>query len=158
MRQEKVNYDIYQLTSLYEKVTDPAAETHSDILAFEVIKASSELAERLNLLEGALVYYVKRVRFIRQIAVTLEETWMPLALFPDLSYAVMQGSKYHYIEEVKQLVIDRSEQEIIPVLPLGAGGGGARYRPCQAHYREGLPWLFARWHRVRVQSQLLQER
>ncbi|MEN9532937.1 MAG: hypothetical protein RIQ83_2161, partial [Pseudomonadota bacterium] len=47
----------------------------------------------------------------------LEETWMPLALFPDLSYAVMQGSKYHYIEEVKQLVIDRSEQEIIPVLP-----------------------------------------
>ncbi|WP_421385934.1 GntR family transcriptional regulator [Aeromonas veronii] len=117
VRQEKVNYDIYQLTSLYEKVTDQAAETHSDILAFEVIKASSELAERLNLLEGALVYYVKRVRFIRQIAVTLEETWMPLALFPDLSYAVMQGSKYHYIEEVKQLVIDRSEQEIIPVLP-----------------------------------------
>lgn len=47
-------------------------------------------------------------------AVALEETWMPLALFPDLTWQVMENSKYHFIEEVKKMVIDRSEQEIIP--------------------------------------------
>ena len=35
----------------------------------------------------------------------------------DLNYQVMQGSKYHYIENDKKMVIDRSEQEVIPVLP-----------------------------------------
>ncbi|MCG6214835.1 UTRA domain-containing protein, partial [Vibrio furnissii] len=49
--------------------------------------------------------------------ITVEETWMPTNLFPDLTYQVMQGSKYDYIENQKQLVIDRSEQEIIPILP-----------------------------------------
>lgn len=29
----------------------------------------------------------------------------------------MEQSKYHYIEQVKKLVIDRSEQEILPVMP-----------------------------------------
>ncbi|PUV05651.1 transcriptional regulator, partial [Acinetobacter baumannii] len=47
----------------------------------------------------------------------LEETWMPLALFPDLTWQVMENSKYHFIEEVKKMVIDRSEQEIIPLMP-----------------------------------------
>lgn len=29
----------------------------------------------------------------------------------------MENSKYHYIETFKKMVIDRSEQEIIPVIP-----------------------------------------
>ena len=42
---------------------------------------------------------------------------MPLALFPDLTWEVMENSKYHYIEQIKKMVIDRSEQEIVPVMP-----------------------------------------
>ena len=42
---------------------------------------------------------------------------MPLALFPDLTWEVMENSKYHYIEQIKKMVIDRSEQELIPVIP-----------------------------------------
>ncbi len=30
------------------------------------------------------------------------KTWMPLALFPDLTWQVMENSKYHFIEEVKK--------------------------------------------------------
>lgn len=117
VKEERVNYDIYQLTSFYEKLADRNVETHSDVLIFQVIKASPAIAEALHLTTDDKVYYVKRVRYIKQKPVTLEETWMPLALFPDLSYEVMQKSKYHYIEQVKKLVIDHSEQEIIPVMP-----------------------------------------
>lgn len=117
VKEERVNYDIYQLTSFYEKLTDRNVETHSDVLIFEVTSASQLIANALHLLEGEKVYYVKRVRFIKQKPVTLEETWMPLALFPDLTYSVMQKSKYHYIEQVKKMIIERSEQEIIPVMP-----------------------------------------
>ncbi len=29
----------------------------------------------------------------------------------------MEQSKYHYIEQIKKMVIDRSEQELVPVMP-----------------------------------------
>ncbi len=117
VKAERVNYDIYQLTSFYEKLADREVETHSEVQVFEVISADDTLAERLALKAGDKAWHVKRVRFIKQKAVTLEETWMPLALFPDLTWEVMENSKYQFIEQVKKMVIDRSEQEIVPVMP-----------------------------------------
>lgn len=117
VRQEPVNYDVFKLTSFYEKLPEPRVDTHSEVLVFEVVRSDERISKALQLTIGALVYYVKRVRFIKQKPVILEETWMPLELFPDLSYPVMQGSKYDYIENTKKLVIDHSEQEILAVLP-----------------------------------------
>ncbi|ADO49338.1 GntR family transcriptional regulator [[Enterobacter] lignolyticus] len=117
VKEERVNYDIYQLTSFYEKLADRHVETHSDVQVFEVIAADAALAEKLQIPPGDKSWHVKRVRFIKQKPVTLEETWMPLALFPDLTWEVMENSKYHFIEQVKKMVIDRSEQELVPVMP-----------------------------------------
>lgn len=117
VKEERVNYDIYQLTGFYEKLADRNVDTHSDVRIFEVLKADVKLAEKLAIAPEDKVWHVKRVRFIKQKPVNLEETWMPLILFPDLTWEVMENSKYHYIEQVKKMVIDRSEQELVPVMP-----------------------------------------
>lgn len=117
VKEERVNYDIYQLTGFYEKLADRNVDTHSEVSIFEVLKADATLAEKLNLSHDDKVWHVKRVRFIKQKPVNLEETWMPLALFPDLTWEVMENSKYHYVEQIKKLVIDRSEQELVPIMP-----------------------------------------
>lgn len=117
VKEERVNYDIYQLTSFYEKLADRHVDTHSEVKIFEVIPAGDMLAEQLQLATTDKIWHVKRVRFIKQKAVALEETWMPLSLFPDLTWEVMENSKYHFIEQIKKMVIDRSEQELIPVIP-----------------------------------------
>ncbi|MGS2873968.1 GntR family transcriptional regulator [Enterobacter huaxiensis] len=117
VKEERVNYDIYQLTGFYEKLADRNVDTHSDVRIFEVLKADAKLAERLAIAPEDKVWHVKRVRFIKQKPVNLEETWMPLILFPDLTWEVMENSKYHYIEQVKKMAIDRSEQELVPVMP-----------------------------------------
>ncbi|AVY99807.1 transcriptional regulator [Lelliottia sp. WB101] len=117
VKEERVNYDIYQLTGFYEKLADRNVDTHSEVKVFEVIKADARLAEKLQLAPDDKVWHVKRVRFIKQKPVNLEETWMPLALFADLTWEVMENSKYHYIEQIKKMVIDRSEQELLPVMP-----------------------------------------
>ncbi|PMH33978.1 transcriptional regulator [Vibrio sp. 10N.286.49.C2] len=117
VKESKVNYDIYQQSSFAEKWAHLEGVTHSDVLAFEVQSASLTMAEHLNLSEGDQVFYIKRVRFLDENPITVEETWMPTEMFPDLTYQVMQASKYDFIENKKGLVIDRSEQEIIPVLP-----------------------------------------
>ncbi|ELC7395135.1 GntR family transcriptional regulator [Enterobacter asburiae] len=117
VKEERVNYDIYQLTGFYEKLADRNVDTHSEVSIFEVLKADAKLAEKLNLSHDDKVWHVKRVRFIKQKPVNLEETWMPRALFPDLTWEVMENSKYHYVEQIKKLVIDRSEQELVPIMP-----------------------------------------
>ncbi|KLG18335.1 transcriptional regulator [Enterobacter roggenkampii] len=117
VKEERVNYDIYQLTGFYEKLADRNVDTHSEVSIFEVLKADAKLAEKLNLSHDDKVWHVKRVRFIKQKPVNLEETWMPLALFPDLTWEVMENSKYRYVEQIKKLVIDRSEQELVPIMP-----------------------------------------
>ena len=117
VKEERVNYDIYQLTGFYEKLADRNVDTHSEVSIFEVLKADAKLAEKLNLSHDDKVWHIKRVRFIKQKPVNLEETWMPLALFPDLTWEVMENSKYHYVEQIKKLVIDRSEQELMPIMP-----------------------------------------
>lgn len=117
VKENKVNYDIYQQSSFAEKWAHLDGVTHSDVLSFEIQAASLTMAEHLDIKEGERIFYIKRVRFLDNNPITVEETWMPTAMFPDLTYQVMQGSKYDYIEKQKGLVIDRSEQEIIPVLP-----------------------------------------
>ncbi|MCU6337579.1 GntR family transcriptional regulator [Enterobacter quasiroggenkampii] len=117
VKEERVNYDIYQLTGFYEKLADRNVDTHSEVSIFEVLKADAKLAEKLNLSHDDKIWHVKRVRFIKQKPVNLEETWMPLAMFPDLTWEVMENSKYHYVEQIKKLVIDRSEQELVPIMP-----------------------------------------
>lgn len=117
VKENKVNYDIYQQSSFKEKWAHLNVATHSDVIIFEITKPGMLMAENLNINEDDRIFYVKRVRYIEDNPITVEETWLPLALFPDLTYQVMQNSKYDFIEKTKGLVIDRSEQEIIPVLP-----------------------------------------
>ncbi|GLO62889.1 XRE family transcriptional regulator [Vibrio sp. MACH09] len=117
VKSSKINYDIYQQSSFNEKWAHLNVATHSDVLAFEITLPSLTIAEHLNIDESERIFYIRRVRFIADNPITVEETWMPLNLFPDLSYEVMRNSKYDYIEKQKGLVIDRSEQEIVPILP-----------------------------------------
>ena len=117
VKEERVNYDIFQLTSFDEKLSDRHVDTHSEVLIFEVIPADDFLQQQLQITAQDRVWHVKRVRYRKQKPMALEETWMPLAMFPDLTWEVMENSKYHYVEQIKKLIIDRSEQELMPIMP-----------------------------------------
>ncbi|MFC0178713.1 GntR family transcriptional regulator [Thorsellia kenyensis] len=117
VKQALVDYDIYQMTGFEEKFDTSSRHSHSDVLEFTITKPNKNITNTLQLTDNEKVYYIKRVRFIDKKAITLEETWLPLRLFPDLTYETMQGSKYYYIEHMKKMVIDRSEQEILAVMP-----------------------------------------
>ncbi len=117
VKENKVNYDIYQQSSFNEKWAPLNIKTYSNVIIFEITLPSITMAERLNISENDRIFHVKRVRGIEDHPITVEETWIPLHLFPDLTVQVMEKSKYEFIEKTKGMVIDRSEQEIIPILP-----------------------------------------
>lgn len=130
VKEERVNYDIFQLTSFDEKLTDRHVDTHSEVLIFEVIPADDFLQQQLQITAQNRVWHVKRVRYRKQKPMALEETWMPLALFPDLTWQVMENSKYHFIEEVKKMVIDRSNIIGAAVDAPGDAPSSAAMVPC----------------------------
>lgn len=86
------------MNSFSEIAHKSGKEAGSQIMKFEVQDASPTIATELNLVTGEQVYYIKRLRFIEDNAAQLEETWMSVARFPDLTVSHMQKSKFSYIE------------------------------------------------------------
>ena len=82
----------------------------SKIITFELIKSNALIADKLGLSKGDEVYSVRRLRLIDDEPEILEQTFLPVSMFPDLSISAMRSSKYDYIEKTKGLKIKLASQ------------------------------------------------
>ncbi|WP_099223789.1 GntR family transcriptional regulator [Listeria costaricensis] len=115
---EKIEHNLFSLKSFVEEMAGKNRIFSSQILRFELQTAVKEIKEKLALpSDTETVYYIRRTRIVDDKIFAIEDTYMPLELFPDLTYEVMKGSKYRYIEQEKQMAIKDSKQEFIPILP-----------------------------------------
>ncbi|MCP1223928.1 GntR family transcriptional regulator [Sebaldella sp. S0638] len=72
----------------------------SGLIDFEIIKAGKELAKLLEIETGEEVYYIRRVRLIDDVPVTVEDTNIPLSVINEIPKEVLiKGSLYEYIEK-----------------------------------------------------------
>ncbi|WP_215144800.1 GntR family transcriptional regulator [Exiguobacterium qingdaonense] len=117
VQSEKMEHNMYELKSFTEDMRQEGKEVTSKVLTFTVQTPNEKVREALKLEADALVYYVRRLRFANDEPLIVEDTYLPVQLFPDLTYEVMTRSKYDYIENIKNLKIADSVQEFIPVLP-----------------------------------------
>ncbi|KGI86360.1 transcriptional regulator [Exiguobacterium mexicanum] len=117
VQSEKIEHNMYELKSFTEDMKREGKEVTNKVLTFTLQPPSEKVREALELEDGELVFYVRRQRFADGEPLIVEDTYLPLKLFPDLTYEVMSQSKYAYIEEIKQFKIADSVQEFIPVLP-----------------------------------------
>ncbi|QKN81016.1 GntR family transcriptional regulator [Scandinavium goeteborgense] len=108
---------VTHLDSFTEIARNEGKTPSSRILKFELQAASEDIANALRLPPCEAVYYAKRLRFIDNIAMQLEETWLSVTRFPDLTIGHMQKSKYAYIEKECGVKIEGCYESIIPVLP-----------------------------------------
>lgn len=105
------------MNSFSEIAHKSGKEAGSQIMKFEVQDASPTIATELNLVTGEQVYYIKRLRFIEDNAAQLEETWMSVARFPDLTVSHMQKSKFSYIENECGIKIIGTFETFSPTFP-----------------------------------------
>lgn len=108
---------IDHMNSFSEIAHKSGKEAGSQIMKFEVQDASPTIATELNLVTGEQVYYIKRLRFIEDNAAQLEETWMSVARFPDLTVSHMQKSKFSYIENECGIKIIGTFETFSPTFP-----------------------------------------
>ena len=117
VKENKFEHNIYELTGFTEEMRALNKETKNKVLRFEVVTPDEQTAQILGIGEGEKVYVIVRQRFADEVPLIVEETYMPLKLFPDLSYQVAENSKYEYIEKKLGLTIGESFQEVIPIIP-----------------------------------------
>lgn len=115
--EQKIEHDIYRLQGFTEEMASLNKEATNEVLQFELREPSEKIKDILRLAGEERTFYVKRLRSIEGVPVVLEKTYLPVGLFPDLSYEVMTGSKYEFIEKHKKMKIKQSFQQVIPVLP-----------------------------------------
>lgn len=89
------------LSKRYEGV----AEVSSDVIAFEVIPSDEIISKKLQIEEGSFVYHIIRLRKIDDKPYSLEITYMPISVIPNLKLTHLQHSIYQYIEKDLKLKI-----------------------------------------------------
>ncbi|WP_082232409.1 GntR family transcriptional regulator [Halobacillus massiliensis] len=116
VKNTKIEHDIYRLQSFTEEMLHLNQEPTNQILEFSMQQPKDSIRETLRLLEGEKVFFIRRLRCADEEPMILEETYMPVSLFPDLSVEVMTKSKYEYVER-KGYVIKERQGEILPMTP-----------------------------------------
>ncbi|EPW6725666.1 GntR family transcriptional regulator [Vibrio parahaemolyticus] len=112
----KAQHDALHLLGFIEEVSKQGKLPSSKVVRFELKLPSSVIAEKLRLTPNDNTYEIHRIRCINDEPEIYEVTHMPANLFPDLSIAIMNGSKYDYIENDKGFVIANSRQSVKPYI------------------------------------------
>ncbi|UOQ95327.1 UTRA domain-containing protein [Halobacillus shinanisalinarum] len=116
VKNQKIEHDIYRLQSFTEEMTHLNQTPTNQVLDFNMLDPEDQLKETLQLESGEKVFFIRRLRCVDNEPMILEETYMPVSLFPDLSVDVMTRSKYKYVEN-KGYVIKERQGEILPLSP-----------------------------------------
>lgn len=97
---------------------DKAAGTVTSVIhEFQPIKASPEIAEKLQIQEGAFVCYICRTRLVEGSPHVTEYTYMPTDLITGITDQVIQGSIYSYIEDTLKLKIQSAHRIVRAAMP-----------------------------------------
>ncbi|WJY29034.1 MULTISPECIES: GntR family transcriptional regulator [Sporosarcina] len=110
--EEKMEQPLNGLTSFTEDMKARGFVPGTALVSFKEVKPDKQVAARLGLPAGALVYQIVRVRYADNTPMAIERSFLPVALLPDLTEAALQGSLYAYIEQECGLVIGQAVQRM----------------------------------------------
>jgi len=87
------------------------------VFQFSMITNNASVNKVLELPEGEPVYYTRRVKYVDDMPRIVEDSYMPVYLFPDLNISTLEKSKFDYVERTKGMIIEGSRQEFMAVEP-----------------------------------------
>jgi GntR family transcriptional regulator len=89
----------------------------SEIIKFEVIHPTEEIATKLKITCDDFVYYVIRARYADSEPYVIDYTYMPIGLVPGIKKDILLKSIYNYIEKDIKLKIKSAHRIIRAILP-----------------------------------------
>ncbi|HBU5855616.1 GntR family transcriptional regulator [Klebsiella pneumoniae] len=111
-----VHHETSNLTGLAEVLRKQGKEVVSQVLAFEVMPAPPAIASLLRIKIDERIYFSRRVRYVDGKPLMLEDSYMPVKLFRNLSLSHLEGSKFDYIEKECGIIISGNYETLTPLL------------------------------------------
>ncbi|WP_412869878.1 GntR family transcriptional regulator [Cellulomonas sp. 179-A 4D5 NHS] len=79
----KVDLEV-RLASFGEEMARRGMSPSSEVLSAEVVEATPDIADALDILPGEMTFYLHRVRFADGEPMAIEQSWLPCRLVPGL--------------------------------------------------------------------------
>lgn len=111
-----VHQETMNLTGLVEVMREQGREVVSEVLEFNVMPAPPAIASQLRIKIDEQIYYSRRVRYVDGKSLMVEDSYMPVKLFRNLSVAHLEGSKFSYIEDECHIIVCGNYESLTPVL------------------------------------------
>lgn len=109
----KLKLGLARMTSFSEDMRERNLHPSSELLKTEVIFPPDAVAERLQVLDGEKVLYLKRLRLADDLPMAINISYFPLSAYPTLANEdFAQDSAYWILEHKYQVHISHAEQTI----------------------------------------------
>lgn len=111
---KEINFDNSVNLNLVKGLTSEFREkvNQSTLLELTVIEADEKLANLFGILEGAPLYYVKRIRYLDKEPIRVEMTYYRRDIIPYLGKEIVEHSIYDYLTEDLGLQIGFADRQI----------------------------------------------
>ncbi|MDP4084872.1 MAG: GntR family transcriptional regulator [Bacillota bacterium] len=110
--ERKIMQPLQGLTSFTEDMKARGFKPGSQLIRFEVIPATIQIADQLSIQEYAPVYEIKRIRMADDVPMALETNYISANLIKGLTENIVNQSIYSYIEGHLGLKIETASQII----------------------------------------------
>jgi len=108
----KIEQPLQGLTSFTEDMKARGLKPGSQLVHFETIPATSQVAKQLAIQEYGPVYEIKRIRLADQIPMAIETNYLSANLIKGLTEQIVNRSLYDYIEGEQNFRINHATQII----------------------------------------------
>ncbi|PLR31334.1 GntR family transcriptional regulator [Chimaeribacter coloradensis] len=111
-----VHHETTNLTGFVEVMRQQGKNVSSKVLVFELMPAPPAIASQLRIQVNERIYFSRRIRFVDGKPLMLEDSYMPVKLFRNLSLVHLEGSKFDYIEKECGITISGNYESLTPIL------------------------------------------
>lgn len=116
----------------------PGKKQNIKLLAFQVVRASTSIAQDLFLNKNDFVYEFKRLRLLDQQPFMIETGYLPIKIVPELTEDILRHSLFNYLEDKQNKTVtksflnitvspsnkeDREQMKLTPEEPVGVMEG-----------------------------------
>ncbi|HHV83496.1 MAG TPA: GntR family transcriptional regulator [Tepidanaerobacter syntrophicus] len=108
----KMKMQLNSLQGFSEEMRSKGLEPSSKLLSLEICNPSLEVATKLNIDPSVKVYSIERIRYANNVALSLENVFIPFFLCPDIEQYDLTDSLYKILQKNYNIVIKRANQSI----------------------------------------------
>lgn len=110
----RVEKNVFHLESTSEAIFQQGLKMKMKLLHLSKMELNKYLSAHMRLSLGTKVYELQRLRYVDDEPISLETTYIPIEIVPDLEhYDLQEQALYVILETAYDIHIDHSEQEIL---------------------------------------------